>query len=391
MTIEQIVAISGDGKLSDDSTSSEELRTYFKEETSTKLFHYIDYCLSNSFLNSGFVLQDLVNELGRRLDFEVQNGLYRGRKSAIGSDGLWTSPEGNHLVVEVKTTDTYRISLDTIASYKQKLLESGKVSDLITILIVVGREDTGELEAQVRGSRHAWDIRLISTDALSKLVEIKEGAESIDTLQQIREILIPFEYTRIDKMVELLFTAAKDVESSVEVEQGLPIQESSEKPEIKVDQPDHDFIQKKREEILAAFERVKNLRLVKKTRATYWDLTRTLRVACTVSKRYEGKSPYWYAYHPSWHSFLQEGEIGFFILGCSDLNFAFSIPLDALTPLLEKMNTTEKENGKMYWHIKIAQEENGNYSLLIPNHPDNLSLTPFRFTLPTLAPKVISK
>jgi len=34
------------------------------------------------------------------------------------------------------------------------------------VLIVVGRQDTGELEAQIRGSRHAWDIRLISAEAL---------------------------------------------------------------------------------------------------------------------------------------------------------------------------------------------------------------------------------
>jgi hypothetical protein len=29
------------------------------------------------------VLQDIVNELGRRLDFDVENGLYQGKKTAV--------------------------------------------------------------------------------------------------------------------------------------------------------------------------------------------------------------------------------------------------------------------------------------------------------------------
>lgn len=33
----------------------------------------------------------------------------------------------------------------------------GKLRDGSEALIIVGRSDTGDLEAQVRGSRHAWD------------------------------------------------------------------------------------------------------------------------------------------------------------------------------------------------------------------------------------------
>ena len=111
------------------------------------------------------------NELGRRLDYQVENGKYQGTTNAIGFDGIWVSPEAHSIVVEVKTTDAYRVSLDTIAVYRDKLRSSGRIGNSSSILIIVGRDDTGELEAQVRGSRHAWDIRLISTEALLKLVE----------------------------------------------------------------------------------------------------------------------------------------------------------------------------------------------------------------------------
>src|SRR5437868_5607545 len=116
------------------------------------------------------------------------------------------SPEGHSIVVEVKTTDAYRISLDTIAGYRERLLKAHELQQPASVLIVVGREDTGELEAQVRGSRHAWDMRLISTDALIKLVQLKEGAEEPETGRKIRSLLSPMEYTRLDQMVDVMFT-----------------------------------------------------------------------------------------------------------------------------------------------------------------------------------------
>ena len=160
------------------------------------------------------VLQDLVNELGRRLEYSVSNGIYQGTVKATGFDGLWISPEGHTIIVEVKTTDAYRISLETIVGYRNKLSSSGQLVGPVSFLIVVGREDTGELEAQVRGSRHAWDIRLISADALIKLVQLKENTEDTETGLKIRSLLAPMEYTRLDKMIDVMFTAAKDVEGA---------------------------------------------------------------------------------------------------------------------------------------------------------------------------------
>lgn len=167
------------------------------------------------------VLQDLVNELGRRLDYKVTNGRYQGTVSTIGFDGLWHSPENHDIVVEVKTTDAYRISFDTIAEYRRKLITEGKVGQNASILIVVGREDTGELEAQVRGSRYAWDIRLISVDALSNLVSLKENTDSTTTSEKIRSVLVPREYTKLDALIDVMFSTARDVETVVEIENSL--------------------------------------------------------------------------------------------------------------------------------------------------------------------------
>ncbi|MCH7535863.1 MAG: hypothetical protein IH948_09020, partial [Bacteroidetes bacterium] len=215
--IQQLVGLAGDGQLKDGSTCSSEINEYFSYINVDLLAKYINQCLEKAFKDSGLVLQDLINELGRRLDFNVENGLYQGRVGKIGFDGLWKSPEGFSIVVEVKTTDAYRMTLDKLAEYRTKLIHENKIDESSSILIIVGREDTGELEAQVRGSRHAWDIRIISTDSLTSLAQIKISSEE-DTSEKMRQLLIPIEYTRLDSLVDIVYTTAHDIEELVDSE-----------------------------------------------------------------------------------------------------------------------------------------------------------------------------
>lgn len=194
MTVEQVVSIAGDGILRDHTESSEELRELLRVVPSERLFAYARHCLETSFNKSGLVLQDIVNELGRRLEFDVKNGLYQGKKNAVGFDGIWRLEGELDLVIEVKTTDYITISLDKLADYRDRLAADKQVQRNASMLVVVGREDTGALEAQLRGSRYAWEMRLISVEGLIKLVQIKEKSEDPNTLRQIRQLLQPFEY-----------------------------------------------------------------------------------------------------------------------------------------------------------------------------------------------------
>jgi hypothetical protein len=91
MTVEQVVNNAGDGHLRDGNEASQELRGYLRICPSESLFNYARHCLENTFDKSGIVLQDIVNELGRRLVFDVENGLYQGKKTAVGFDGIWRS------------------------------------------------------------------------------------------------------------------------------------------------------------------------------------------------------------------------------------------------------------------------------------------------------------
>ena len=122
------------------------------------------------------------------------------------------------MVLEVKTTDTYRVSLDSVAGYKDSLIKRERIDQHSSVLIVVGRTDTGELEAQVRGSRHAWHMRIISIDSLIKLVRVKENADNQETIGKIKTLLTPIEYTRIDGLIDVMFTDTKDLESTFEAQ-----------------------------------------------------------------------------------------------------------------------------------------------------------------------------
>jgi len=385
-TIEQVVNTAGDGNLRDNSECSQELRTYLSEVKSHKLAEYVERCLTSSFSKGGSVLQDLVNEFGRRLDYRVTNGRYQGTTNAIGFDGIWASPEGHSIVVEVKTSDAYRISLDTIAEYRAKLVRADQLPQPSSILIVVGRQDTGELEAQVRGSRHAWDVRLISAEALIRLVHLKEESDSPETGMKIRSLLIPKEYTRLDGMIDVMFATAKDVEGATETESGVgeaPEEAPPDKTKGVWQFTDAGLLQTKREEIIAALGRREEANLIKKSRALYWHPTRNVRAACTVSKRYlkRGAPPYWYAYHPQWDEFLGEGSRSFLVLGCMDRQEAFAIPLETIRSSLDALNVSEREDGERYWHIHLAESSSGEWSLILPKRKSSMPLKSFSLKL----------
>lgn len=177
--VHQVLAVAGSGRLQDGSDTSVEFRTFLGQVPSLVLTRYADECLTDKFDQGGFALQDVINEIGRRLGFSVQDGRYKGTAGQSGHDGLWSSGS-NCIVVEVKTTDAYRINLDTLAGYRRQLVTANKISDEnSSMLIVVGRQDTGDLEAQIRGSRYGWNIRLISIDALVRLLRLKETSSSI--------------------------------------------------------------------------------------------------------------------------------------------------------------------------------------------------------------------
>jgi len=376
--LSQIISFLGDGRLKN---GDDRFRQFLKNISNDLLVKYAEECIEKSFNDSGLALQDVVNEIGARLAFKITSGLYHGNKSEIGFDGIWQQYDDWNLVVEVKTTDAYRIPLDTIAKYRNRLIESGKINEAkSSILIIVGRDDTGELEAQIRGSKHAWDIRIISIDSLIRLLRIKESLSDESTSEKISIALRPYEFTRVDQLIELLFMAIKDVEVEEKVddfiEEVIPllVPEDKVKKERVAPVSFH-------EPVLLKIKEKLNSNFIKRSKSSYSSNDGKIGIIISISKQHppfnsQFDSRYWFAFHPHQEAFLEKYGESYACYGCGDQDNVFMIPLSFMITKLNDMWKT-KNGEKDYKHIVIYRKEQKFYlrtNIDDKEHYDDLSL-----------------
>jgi len=376
--IQQVVAICGDGQMLDGNKCSEELRNYLRLQKPNKLAEYARHCLTQSFPKSGLVLQDIINEIGRRLGFSVIDGRYSGTTRDIGFDGLWTEGDAS-LVIEAKTTDAYRINLDKVVAYALRAKSEGAALAEPNVLLVIGREDTGDLEAQIRGSKHAWQVRLVSVESLIKLMFVREEVSERTFTGKIRKILFPFEYTRVDNIIDLVFETQREVEDKiVETDVAIDLNDGGDDRSGTWQFTPTEEIDAKRNVLLDRFFGGRGLKYRRITRGKYLSQEKNIRVACTISKRYERDyQPYWYAFHQTWLDFFEKGAECYLILGCMDRSEGFAIPLDVIKEKLDSLNRTEKGD-RSYWHITLQLDDESVY-LNMTKTAERLHLTQFAF------------
>ena len=363
--LSQILGFAGDGRLKDGNQTSKELRELLGQVPSQQLKAFSDDCLNSKFEDGGLALQDIINQIGFRLGFSVEEGLYRGKRNEIGFDGIWSSKEGYSIIVEVKTTDTYSINLDTLASYRNNLIDTKRVDkDKSSILIVAGRSDTGVLEAQIRGSKHAWDVRLISTDSLIKLLGLKEAFNDPGTIQQINELLKPTEYTRIDKLIELIFLTSKDLQIPDEAE---PIEPRIKRIAKKSEGPK--FIPVNfRDECINKIQEHLKINFIKQSKVAYTNKDKSIGLICAISKIHDpGKNEnYWFSLYPHQQDFLKDFSKAYIAYGCGSAANTILIPYADFEPLVKNLWTTENEE-RMYYHVLILNRDN-NFLLQQPKN-----------------------
>ncbi len=280
---------------------------------------------------------------------------------------------GHSIVIEVKTTDTYRIDLKTIADYRAGLIANGTIGnkDASSMLLVVGRQDTGDLEQQIRGSRYAWDIRIISVNALIRLLSIKEEVEDPQIIQRIHSILIPREFTRLDEIADVLFSTTEDIKQ--EEDNDINDAESAEQ---KVKEPKftpvafHDAC-------IARIQTHLHETLIKRTRALYSSPDKTLVVNCAVSKEHDpGSTPnYWFAFHPHQRDILQSAPNAYVAFGCGDSKRILLIPFQEFQQWLDGLWMTQKED-RFYWHVVIYRNDE-NYTLHRKKGEKGIDLTKY--------------
>jgi hypothetical protein len=177
--LDQILALVG--KLDDspgDETPRERFRHFLKENVREvgQVRDYVDECLRSKGDQYNRALQDLVNHIGNFLEFEVTFGRYTGVRGQVGYDGHWKSPTGFHIVVEVKTTETYAIKTATLLGYIDELISERKIPDRGSVLglYVIGRPDPEimQLEKAIIAEKSTQRLRVISVESLLSLADL---------------------------------------------------------------------------------------------------------------------------------------------------------------------------------------------------------------------------
>jgi hypothetical protein len=364
--VEQIVSFCGDGSLRDESSCSKDFRKILSNIGSKILEKYALECLDSSAgrnPNSGLILQDIVNEVGERLGFSVLPGFYRGKQGRIGYDGLWKSSNFS-FIVEVKTSDL-SIKLEKINFYREQLVESNLINvEKSSILIVLGRQDTGDLEAQIRGSKYAWDIRMIGIDSLFKLLSIKESLNDPNTIYQITELLKPIEYTRVDQLIDIVFSTSSDV-STPELTEYLVNEEVVSSPTQRTKMTSHEINGHTHSSPVNFYDECIN-RINKKLvkifikagRVTYTSSDKTTNLVLLNSKSYTDQrgNYFWYGFRPNQHKFLSDRNDAHVAFGCGSEELILVVPFNFLKSYLKDMPETLNESGELvHKHVTIQK------------------------------------
>jgi hypothetical protein len=345
-TIDQWVVAAGSGKLTDGSDTSRDLRDLLRIVDFEQLRKFATQCLESK-STAGLALQDVINAIGERLGFVVEYGLYQGTSRSVGFDGLW-SADGDYIVVEVKTTDAYRIALATGRRYLDRLIEERALPrDRCSILYVVGRFDTGDFEAQIRGSQLAWTARIVSVDALCRLLAISATLGDPKDRHKIYSLLRPFEYTKVDDIINLVFTAAEAPEK---------ITGEVDSDEAESDEPAA-APAKFHAECARRIGESLGQPLVQKSRAQYSTADGSTNVIVAVSREYGDKEDdrgYWFTFHSYYEKFLSETSAGFASFGCGSPANVLMIPRDVFLPVLPRLHKKVRAE-HVYYFVRISK------------------------------------
>jgi hypothetical protein len=216
-SLEQVLALVG--RLDDSkgqNTARERFRQFLVNSVPKvgQLRDYVEECLRKTGDNYDRALQDLINYLGQFLEFEVTYGRYQGVRGEIGFDGYWKSPEGFHIVVEVKTSEVFAINASTLVGYVDALISEKKIPswDKTLGLYVIGRPNPNlrQLENAIIAEKRTDQLRVISVDALLSLVELMSKYDIGH--EDILAVIYP-SGPRIDPVVDLMASLVAETEA----------------------------------------------------------------------------------------------------------------------------------------------------------------------------------
>ncbi len=114
---------------------------------------------------------------------------------------------------------------------------------------------------------------------------------------------------------------------------------------------------------LVAFEKHKGVKLLKRTRTSFHDADKQVRVYCTFSQSHVKKDRivFWYAAHAHHLDFLREAKEGYLLFVMAGESRAVLIPVGEFDKFTDKLSTSG-EGRKEYWWV-VIRKINGHFEL----------------------------
>jgi hypothetical protein len=180
------------------------------------------------------------------------------------------------------------------------------------------------------------------------LVAVKEELEDPLVVAKIRQILRPKEYTKVDQIIDLVFSTAEDVKKDEKLAQEAESVEAGGKRFTPVD-----F----RQACIAKLQGYLKTVLVKRSSALYSSADEQTGVICLNSRAYGHgkKSGYWFGFRRHQRDTILAYANGYAAFGCGSAETLIVVPAKIFASWLEKFHTTD-DGERFYWHVRISAE-----------------------------------
>jgi hypothetical protein len=201
-------------------------------------------------------------------------------------------------------------------------------------------------------------------------MHLKEELDDPKIMEKIRQVLTPQEFTRVDGIIDLVFSTAEDVKKEEEVAE---VADDDEEGQRKPKFTPINF----RDACAIKVQKHLGQPLIKRSLAVYSSTDEKLAVICINSREYKKpkRSGYWFAFHPHQRELLQNHKQTFVALGCGSQDAVLLVPGATFVKWLERFHITELED-RLYWHVRIDKDKE-EYLLRVKKGAEAVRLTEY--------------
>ena len=169
---------------------------------------------------------------------------------------------------------------------------------------------------------------------------------------QIQDILFPQEFTRLDRIIDLVFATAEEAQDF----EACDADEESDSDESAPEIPRANF----HSAILPRLEKHFGQPLVKRSRSQWATPDDTVLVSCQVSKHFDKGADFWFGLKRNSRESLKEHKNAFCAFGLGSPERVVILPMSFLDPNVDALfSSPDKAGGIQHWHVRFVNTDIG--------------------------------